>query len=49
MTDQEWLYKVKVAAAVYNDQRLCRDFQAEEIVEFVEFLYKEYGVEWKGW
>lgn len=48
MTDKEWLEKVKLAAQVYNDQRLHRDFQAEEIEKFVEWLYKQYGVVYNG-
>lgn len=45
--DKDWLEKVKLAAQVYNEQRMCRDFQAEEITKFVEWLYKQYGVEIK--
>lgn len=44
MNDKEWLERTKLAAKVYNDQRLCRDFQAEEVQKFVEWLYKQYGV-----
>jgi hypothetical protein len=43
--DKDWLEKVKLGAQVYNEQRLCRDFQAEEVKKFVEWLYKQYGVE----
>jgi hypothetical protein len=45
MNDKEWLKKVELAAKVYNDQRLHRDFQAEEINKFVDWLYKQYGIE----
>ena len=44
MTDRDLLERIKIAAKVYNEQRLCRDFQAEEINKFVEWLYKQYGV-----
>ena len=44
MNDKEWLDKVKLAEKVYNEQRLHRDFQAEEVQKFVEWLYKQYGV-----
>ena len=44
MTEREWLERVKLAAKVYNDQRLHRDFQAAEVDKFVEWLYKQYGV-----
>lgn len=45
MTDKEWLSKVALAARVYNEQRLCRDFQAAEIDKFVQWMHKEYGIE----
>jgi hypothetical protein len=44
MTDKDWLEKVKLAATVYNEGRMCRDFQAEEVMKFVEWMYKQYGV-----
>lgn len=44
MNDKDWLDKVQLGAKVYNDQRLHRDFQAEEVEKFVEWLYKQYGV-----
>ena len=44
MTEREMLDRLKIAAKVYNEQRLHRDFQAEEIAKFVEWLYKQYGV-----
>ena len=44
MTDREWLERVKLAAKVYNDQRLHRDFQEAEIEKFVEWMFKQYGV-----
>lgn len=44
MNDREWLERTKIAAKVYNKQRLHRDFQAEEVNKFVEWLYKQYGV-----
>lgn len=44
MTERELLERVKLAAKVYNDQRLHRDFQAAEVDKFVEWLYKQYGV-----
>lgn len=44
MNDRECLERVKLAAKVYNDQRLHKDFQANEIHKFVEWMYKQYGV-----
>lgn len=44
MNDRDLLERIKIAAKVYNEQRLHRDFQAEEVNKFVEWLYKQYGV-----
>lgn len=43
MTDREWLDRVKLAAKVYNETRMHRDFQADEVNKFVDFLYVTYG------
>lgn len=47
MSDFRCLENVRHAAKVYNEQRLHRDFQAEEINKFVEWLYKQYGIVYK--
>ena len=44
MTDKDWLDKVVLAAKVYNDQRLHTDFQEDEILKFLEWLHKQYGI-----
>lgn len=44
MNDKEWLEKVSLGCKVYNQTRLHRDFQADEVEKFVEWLYKQYGV-----
>ena len=44
MNDKEWLEKVKLGARVYNENRLCRDFQEAEVDKFIEWLYHQYGV-----
>jgi len=44
MTDKEWLDKVVLSATVYNEQRLHTDFQEEEILKFVDWLHKQYGI-----
>ena len=45
MIDREWLDKVALGARVYNEGRLHRDFQSNEVLKFVEWLHKQYGVE----
>lgn len=44
MTDKDWLERVRIGADVYNNQRMHRDFQADEVNKFVEWLYKQYGI-----
>ena len=46
MTDKEWLDKVVLSVKVYNEQRLHTDFQEEETLKFVEWLHKQYGIEY---
>lgn len=46
MTDKIWLDKVHLAAIVYNDSRSHRDFQADEVLKFVEYLHRVYGYEY---
>ena len=48
MTEKDLLDRVKQAAIVYNETRLCRDFQAEEVMKFVEWMYKQYGIVYEG-
>ena len=42
-TEKEWLNRVHEASKLYNQQRAHRDFQADEVYKFVDWLYKEYG------
>jgi hypothetical protein len=44
MKDKDWLDKVVLGSKVYNEQRLHTDFQEEEILKFVDWLHKQYGV-----
>lgn len=44
MTDKEWLDKVSLGAKVYNEDRIHRDFQENEILKFVEWLHQQYGI-----
>ena len=43
ITEKDMLERVMQAAKVYNDQRLHRDFQADEVYKFIEWMYKQYG------
>lgn len=42
-TEKEWLTQVHKASQMYNQERMCKDFQADEVYKFVEWLYKQYG------
>ena len=42
-TEKEWLQLVHKASQIYKEQRAHRDFQADEVYKFVEWLHKEYG------
>lgn len=44
MKDKDWLDKVVLGATVYNEQRLHTDFQEDEILKFLDWLHKQYGV-----
>ena len=44
MNDKEMLDRVSLAAKVYNQNRLHRDFQEEEIEKFIKWMYEQYGV-----
>lgn len=44
MNDKEWLDKVALGARVYNENRAHRDFQEEEVLKFVDWLHKQYGI-----
>jgi hypothetical protein len=44
MIDKEWLSKVVAGATVYNQDRLHTDFQEDEILKFVEWLHRQYGI-----
>ena len=47
MQDKEWLDKVRLGKDVYNEKRMARDFQKDEIERFVQWLYYQYGIEFK--
>lgn len=44
MIDKEWLDKVALGATIYNEERMHRDFQADEVNKFVDWLHQQYGV-----
>lgn len=43
--DKQWLDKVALGAKIYNEERIHRDFQENEVLMFVEWLYRQYGIE----
>jgi hypothetical protein len=44
MNDKDWLDKVVLGSNVYNEQRLHTDFQEEEVLKFIEWLHRQYGI-----
>lgn len=42
-SEHEWIKNLHNLSQMYNQQRLHRDFQADEVYKFVEWVYKEYG------
>jgi hypothetical protein len=43
LSEKYWLDRLDKASQLYNEERAHRDFQADEIYKFVEWLHKEYG------
>lgn len=41
--DKQSLDLIRLGALIYNNQRLSKDFQEQEVLKFVEWLYKEWG------
>lgn len=41
--EHEWIRELHQLSIMYNEQRPHRDFQADEIYKFVQWIYKEYG------
>jgi hypothetical protein len=44
--NKESLDKVVLAAKVYNEQRLHTNFQEDEVLKFLEWLHRQYGIEY---
>jgi len=43
MSEKDWLHNLHNASKVYNEQRAHRDFQANEVYKFVEWMHQQYG------
>lgn len=43
--DKDWLDKIALGAKVYNESRAHRDFQADEVNKFVDWLHQQYGLD----
>ena len=41
--EHEWMRELYRLSEMYNEQRLHRDFQADEVYKFVEWVYQQYG------
>ena len=44
--NKQVLDKIAFSAKVYNDLRLHTDFQEDEVLKFVEWLHKIYGMQY---
>ena len=44
MVDKEWLDRLVLGVTVYNNQRLHTDFQEDELLKFLEWIHKQYGI-----
>ena len=43
MKEKEWLDLLHAASQIYNNERMHRDFQADEVNKFVDWMYAQYG------
>jgi hypothetical protein len=46
MTNKEWFERIVRVANKYNNERMHTDFQENEILKFVEYFHKLYGMEY---
>jgi len=44
--NKQFLDKLAFSAKIYNEQRLHTDFQEDEILKFLAWLHKTYGIEY---
>lgn len=47
MSEKEMLERLRIGVKHYNENRLARDFQKEEIEKFVQWMYAQYGMIYK--
>lgn len=45
LINKKVLDQLKNASKIYNNERLHRDFQADEVYKFIDWLYRQYGYE----
>ena len=43
ISESDWMLQLHRASMLYNEGRVHRDFQADEVYKFVEWMHKEYG------
>jgi len=43
ISESDWMAQLHRASMLYNEGRAHRDFQADEVYKFVEWLHREYG------
>lgn len=43
LQEHEWVKKLHELSVMYNQQRIHRDFQANEVYKFIEWVYGQYG------
>ena len=48
LLNKKILDHLKETAKIYNDGRLHRPFQAEEVEKYIAWLYKQYGYEYES-
>lgn len=42
-SEHEWVRQLRSLSEMYNQQRPHRDFQADEVYKFVEWIHRQYG------
>lgn len=45
--EHEWIKDIHKLSIIYNSLRAHREFQADEVYKFVEWVHKEYGYEYE--
>ena len=44
LLDKDWLHRIVVASEVYKNDIIKYESQKQEIDNFVQWLYKQYGI-----